>query len=235
MRIFDTDKSILENNIFGVDINEESVEIAKLSLWLRTARKDRTLSDLNSNIKCGNSLIDKQEIAGEKAFNWNNEFPEIMQNGGFDVVIGNPPYVASRSISESEKEFYYQNYKSAIYQINLYLLFFEKTINLTQSSGLCSMIIPNTWLVNRTLNLFREYVINNFSLLQIVDLTKTNVFQDAVVLPVIYVIKHGKTQNLSIREFSDFKFSEKNNLNITDLIRDNYLINVLFLKDVIWL
>ncbi len=235
MRIFDTDKSILENNIFGVDINEESVEITKLSLWLRTARKDRTLSDLNSNIKCGNSLIDKQEIAGEKAFNWNNEFPEIMQNGGFDVVIGNPPYVASRSISESEKEFYYQNYKSAIYQINLYLLFFEKTINLTQSSGLCSMIIPNTWLVNRTLNLFREYVINNFSLLQIVDLTKTNVFQDAVVLPVIYVIKHGKTQNLSIREFSDFKFSEKNNLNITDLIRDNYLINVLFLKDVIWL
>jgi type II restriction/modification system DNA methylase subunit YeeA len=56
MRIFDTDKSILENNIFGVDINEESVEIAKLSLWLRTARKDRILSDLNGNLKCGNSI-----------------------------------------------------------------------------------------------------------------------------------------------------------------------------------
>jgi tRNA1(Val) A37 N6-methylase TrmN6 len=225
MRMFDTDKSILENNIFGVDINEESVEIAKLSLWLRTARKDRTLSDLNNNIKCGNSLIDKQEIAGEKAFDWNIEFPDIMQNGGFDVVIGNPPYVVSRSISEIEKDFYYKNYKSAIYQINLYLLFFEKTITLTKSSGLCSMIIPNTWLVNRTLNSFREYIINNFSLLQIVDLTKTNVFQDAVVLPVIYVIKHGKTQNLSIREFADYKFYEKNNLNINDLIRDNYLIN----------
>jgi len=225
MRMFDTDKNILENNIFGVDINEESVEIAKLSLWLRTAKKDRKLSDLNNNIKCGNSLIDSKEIAGEKAFNWNVEFSEIMKNGGFDIVIGNPPYVVSRSISETEKNFYYQNYKSAVYQINLYLLFFEKTITLTKSNGLCSMIIPNTWLVNRTLNSFREYIINNYSLLQIVDLTKTNVFQDAVVLPVIYVIKHGKTQNLSIQEFSDFKFIEKNNLNINDLIRDNYLIN----------
>ena len=225
MRMFDIDKNILENNIFGVDINEESVEIAKLSLWLRTAKKDRKLSNLNNNIKCGNSLVDSIEIARDKAFNWNTEFAEIMQKGGFDIVIGNPPYVVSRSISEIEKNFYYQNYKSAVYQINLYLLFFEKTILLTKSNGLCSMIIPNTWLVNRTLNLFRDYIINNFSLLQIVDLTKINVFQDAVVLPVIYVIKHGKTQNLSIREFSDFKFIEKNNLNINDLIRDNYLIN----------
>jgi len=225
IRMFDTDKNILENNIFGVDLNEESVEIAKLSLWLRTAKKDRKLSDLNGNIKCGNSLIDDNDIAGEKALNWQTEFAEIMKNGGFDVVIGNPPYVVSRSISENEKEFYYKNYKCAIYQINLYLLFIEKTINLTNSNGICSMIIPNTWLVNRTLNSFREYIINNFSLLQIVDLTKTNVFLDAVVLPVVYVIKHGKTQNLSIIEYSDYKFLEKNNLNINDLIRDNYLIN----------
>jgi hypothetical protein len=78
MRLFDTDKNILENNIFGVDINEESVEIAKLSLWLRTAKKDRKLSDLNNNIKCGNSLIDNPEIAGDKAFNWHKEFPQIF-------------------------------------------------------------------------------------------------------------------------------------------------------------
>ncbi len=77
LRMFDTDKNILENNIFGVDINEESVEIAKLSLWLRTAKKDRKLSNLNNNIKCGNSLIDNPEIAGEKAFNWIKEFPQI--------------------------------------------------------------------------------------------------------------------------------------------------------------
>ncbi len=79
LRLFDTDKAILENNIYGVDINEESVEIAKLSLWLRTAQKGRQLSDLSGNIKCGNSLIDEPEIAGEKAFVWGKEFPQIFQ------------------------------------------------------------------------------------------------------------------------------------------------------------
>ncbi|MDO9275998.1 MAG: N-6 DNA methylase, partial [Lutibacter sp.] len=75
----DVEKSILENNLFGVDLNEESVEIAKLSLWLRTAQPNRKLNDLNNNIKCGNSLIDDPEIAGEKAFNWQQEFPQIFK------------------------------------------------------------------------------------------------------------------------------------------------------------
>ncbi len=73
------ENSILEKNIYGVDINEESVEIAKLSLWLRTAQKGRKLTTLSNNIKCGNSLIDDPEVAGEKAFNWYQEFPEIFR------------------------------------------------------------------------------------------------------------------------------------------------------------
>lgn len=76
----DVEQSILENNLFGVDINEESVEIAKLSLWLRTAQPNRKLNDLNSNIKCGNSLIDDVSVAGDKAFNWEQEFPQVFQN-----------------------------------------------------------------------------------------------------------------------------------------------------------
>ncbi len=79
LRLFDTEKSILENNLFGVDINEESVEIAKLSLWLRTAQKGRKLSVLSNNIKCGNSLIDDPKVAGDKAFDWNKEFPQIFR------------------------------------------------------------------------------------------------------------------------------------------------------------
>ena len=75
----DVEKSILENNLFGVDLNEESVEIAKLSLWLRTVQPNRKLNDLNQNIKCGNSLIDDVTIAGEKAFNWQKEFPQIFK------------------------------------------------------------------------------------------------------------------------------------------------------------
>lgn len=73
------ENSILENNLYGVDINEESVEIAKLSLWLRTAKPHRKLSSLNNNIKCGNSLIDDTKIAGEKAFCWEKEFPTVFR------------------------------------------------------------------------------------------------------------------------------------------------------------
>ena len=75
----DITTDILEKNIYGVDINEESVDIAKLSLWLRTAQKGRKLNTLSNNIKCGNSLIDDPEIAGEKAFNWQNKFPKIFR------------------------------------------------------------------------------------------------------------------------------------------------------------
>jgi hypothetical protein len=70
---------ILENNIFGVDINEESIEIAKLSLWLRTAQRGRKLTSLNNNIKCGNSLIDDFIVAGNKAFDWKKEFPNVFK------------------------------------------------------------------------------------------------------------------------------------------------------------
>lgn len=73
------ENSILENNLYGVDINEESVEIAKLSLWLRTAKPHRKLNSLNNNIKCGNSLIDDPAIAGDKAFCWEKEFPKIFR------------------------------------------------------------------------------------------------------------------------------------------------------------
>jgi len=87
LRLFDTEKSILENNLYGVDINQESVEIAKLSLWLRTAQKGRKLSNLNGNIKCGDSLIDDPEIAGGKAFNWAKEFPQVFGENIQETVI----------------------------------------------------------------------------------------------------------------------------------------------------
>ena len=79
MVLSDVEKGILENNLFGVDLNEESIEIAKLSLWLRTAQPNRKLNDLSNNIKCGNSLIDDPEVAGNKAFNWQKEFPQIFK------------------------------------------------------------------------------------------------------------------------------------------------------------
>ena len=143
----DTTKEILQNNIFGVDLNKESVEITKLSLWLKTADKNKTLASLENNIKCGNSLIDDPEIAGEMAFDWEKEFPEIFENGGFDIVVGNPPYVFARdNFSEIEKNYYIKNYVSSNYQINTYILFMEKSFKLLKNKGYASMIVPNSWL-----------------------------------------------------------------------------------------
>src|SRR5690554_4932490 len=112
----DVEKSILENNLFGVDLNEESVQIARLSLWLRTAQPNRKLNDLSDNIKCGNSLIDDVSVAGDSAFNWEKEFPQIFEKGGFDVIIGNPPYVRKQGLMEHYPEmcnFYENKYQSA--------------------------------------------------------------------------------------------------------------------------
>ncbi len=114
--LYDITKTILENNLYGVDINEEAVEIAKLSLWIRTAERGRKLSDLNNNIKCGNSLIDDPAVAGDKAFDWQEEFPEIMRDGGFDVIIGNPPYISNKKMHRENLQhfikFWNQKYES---------------------------------------------------------------------------------------------------------------------------
>ena len=106
MILSDIESGILEHNLYGVDINDEATEIAKLSLWLRTARKGRKLNSLNQHIKCGNSLIDDPAVAGDKAFNWQQEFPEVFAKGGFDVVIGNPPYVRVEFIEKDAVSYY---------------------------------------------------------------------------------------------------------------------------------
>ncbi|WP_425222206.1 Eco57I restriction-modification methylase domain-containing protein [Pseudomonas sp.] len=163
--------TILENNIFGVDINEESVELAKLSLWLRTAQPRRKLNDLSNNIKCGNSLVKCKSLAGEKAFDWESEFPAVFDKGGFDIVIGNPPYVFTRDkISEAEKGYYSANYLSAVYQVNTYLLFIEKTVHLLKNSGIYGLIVPNAWLMVYSGSGLRKFLLDTSKLNQIISL-----------------------------------------------------------------
>jgi hypothetical protein len=144
------ENSILEHNLFGVDINEESVEIAQLSLWLRTAKRNRKLNTLNQNIKCGNSLISDPAIAGSKAFDWQKEFPQVFEKGGFDVVIGNPPYVsaatqmANESMAIQRKGIIDSGKYMSLYQKwDLYIPFIELGIrHLCKDNGVCSMIVP---------------------------------------------------------------------------------------------
>ncbi len=205
----------MENNLYGVDINEESVEIAKLSLWLKTAKKGRKLTDLSKHIKCGNSLIDDPEIAGDKAFNWNKEFSEIMLNGGFDVVIGNPPYVFAReNISQIEKEYYSKNYNSALYQINTYLLFIEKSINLIKRNGVYGLIVPNAWLMVYSGIGLRKYILNNCKINQIINLEGYS-FEGVNVETIVILAEKERTNKNELDIFlskgKEFVFSHKRN------------------------
>ncbi|MCG8224614.1 TaqI-like C-terminal specificity domain-containing protein [Tenacibaculum finnmarkense] len=202
----DIENTILEKNIFGVDLNEESVEIAKLSLWLRTAQPRRKLNNLNSNIKCGNSLIDSKTVAGDKAFNWENEFPQIFENGGFDVVIGNPPYVLCQPSNTNEKTLsFYKKFEVASYKIDLFHLFFEKSINLIRENGKLGFITPNTFLTNKYIKPLRTFILETTFLEEVINYEDT-VFQDAGVdVATLILSKNNNKNNKEIKIYSSNK------------------------------
>ncbi len=189
------ENSILENNLFGVDINEESVEIAQLALWLRTAKPHRKLSTLNQNIKCGNSLISDPAVAGDKAFDWKKEFPQVFEKGGFDVVIGNPPYVNAMEIKKSytSEAFNYikKNYKTAKGTVDLYIYFFEKGLSLLKKDGVLAFITPNRYLSASYGAALRNFILERYSFYQLIDYSDKRVFEDASTYPVITMLQNS--------------------------------------------
>ncbi len=208
----DVENYILENNLFGVDINEESVEIAQLALWLRTAKPHRKLNSLNENIKCGNSLISDPAIAGDKAFNWQEQFPKVFENGGFDVVIGNPPYVNMVNIqNEKERKFYQNNYSTVKNKCDLYSIFTEKAQSLLKDKGLLGFIFPNSWMGTESFSKFREFLSKEVNVYQLVELPP-GVFEDAIVTTVLCFYINTKPEtinNIDIYTCIDKQFVKK--------------------------
>lgn len=166
----DVENSILENNLYGVDLNDESVEIARLSLWLRTAQKGRKLTTLSNNIKCGNSLIDDPDVAGDKSFNWQREFPAIFQSGGFDVVIGNPPYVDIKALDNTIVKYLFERFSSANNRVNLYSSFIERSVELLNNDRYFSFIIPSSLLTQESYKELRKILLIQTTLAGIVRL-----------------------------------------------------------------
>jgi type I restriction-modification system DNA methylase subunit len=213
LRLFDTDLQILENNIYGVDINEESVEIAKLSMWLRTAQTGRKLSDLSNNIKCGNSLIDDYNVAGDKAFNWEREFPKVFDKGGFDVVIGNPPYVRRTQLNDKIKVGLEKIYYSAFKQYDLYVLFNELALKITKSQGLIGYIQPNKFLSAEYGFKILNLIINNSNILKIYDVSLDKVFSEASVYPYIFIFeKTNYSKDIQDKLINIFDYCKDENL-----------------------
>ena len=189
----DVENSILEHNLYGVDINEESVEIAQLALWLRTAKPHRKLNSLNENIKCGNSLISDPAIAGDKAFNWQEQFPKVFEKGGFDVVIGNPPYVQLQSmgaISDAYAQCGFETYNKSA---DLYCLFTERGYNLLKPSGLQSFIMPNKWMLVSYGKELRKFM-SKTDLQQIINFGDVQFFDEATIYVCIFVTRKANEQ-----------------------------------------
>ncbi len=198
-------KRILLNNIYGVDIDPQAVEVTKLSLLLKVLEDEssetldkqlaflheRALPDLGNNIKCGNSLIgpdfydnqqvdmfDEEEMYRINAFDWKAEFPEIMKSGGFDAVIGNPPYGAQ--FSNGCLSYLRSQFETFVGRGESYVLFIEKGANLMKSVGMFGYIVPDTYLnLGFTQNL-RNFLLQNTKLREIVSLPGS-VFAESTV------------------------------------------------------
>ena len=204
----DVENSILENNLYGVDINEESVEIAQLALWLRTAKPHRKLNSLNENIKCGNSLISDPAIAGDKAFDWQKEFPKVFERGGFDVVIGNPPYVNIVNIlDERQRKYYQRTYKTVKNKSDLYSIFTEKSSELLKSNGLLGFIFSNSWMGTDSFSAFRSFLANDVKVTKLVKLP-TDVFAEATVTTILCFYTNKKPSINDVIELEEYTNNE---------------------------
>lgn len=223
MVLSDVEKSILENNLFGVDLNEESVEIAKLSLWLRTAQPNRKLNDLSGNIKCGNSLIDDNEVAGDKAFHWQEAFPQVFAKGGFDVIIGNPPYGAS--LNENEKKFIRENFKSMEGEFDTYIYFLENLFKYGKKGSNYGWIIPNNILNQKFGRKIREIILRETNIDKIVDFG-LGIFESAVVPTVILMYSKVENPDYNNLIFCNNNIIDKNfDVNSKFILQKDFLTN----------
>ncbi len=206
-------KRILLNNIYGVDIDPQAVEVTKLSLLLKVLEgessqtldvqfklfHERALPDLENNIKCGNSLIGPDFYQQQSlnlfnddarlrinAFDWNTEFKDIMTSGGFDAVIGNPPYGAT--FSKNEAIYFQDRYKVFSGVKDVYVCFIERSLSMLNTRGRHSFIVPSAWLggpeYTRLRNLFLQYQI------ELIILLPFDVFKDAYVDTTVFVISN---------------------------------------------
>ncbi len=202
--ILDLNKEILNNNLYGVDINEESIEITKLSLWLKTAERGKPLESLDSNFIAGNSL-GFDEPAPDSTFYWKDAFKEIFENGGFDVVLGNPPYVRMELLKDI-KPWLKKTYKVVSDRLDLFGYFFELGCNLLKIDGRLAYISSSTFLKTASGKELRKYLSGKTTIEKIIDFGELQVFEGVTTYPAILVVKNRKpnevykTQVLKLRE-----------------------------------
>jgi type I restriction-modification system DNA methylase subunit len=247
-------KRILLSNIFGVDIDANAVEVTKLSLLLKCMEgetdasirdqmsmfHERVLPDLDNNIKNGNSLVEtdiydsEMELGFEKQikpFNWKNAFPEIFKQNGFDVVIGNPPYVTLQLGKKQESQenrilSYYEGHypHSYEYKINLYALFIEKSVSLLNKQGLFSFIVPSTFYNTISFKPVRKFILESGSIKEMLDL-RYKVFEEAEIGgSAVFIFSKEKSKknirHITVASQDEFTSSPISDVDPNDLLSD---------------
>ena len=191
----DADVEIITRNLYGVDVNSESVEITKLSLWLKTAKKGRQLESLDETICWGNSLIEDSDFH-RRAFEWKSAFPEIFAAGGFDIVIGNPPYVRMELIKPL-KPYLETRYEVVADRADLYAYFFELGVRLLKPGGRLGYISSSTFFRTRAGEALRSYLTENAEIEAVVDFGDLQIFEGVTTYPAIVTLRrlNGHTSN----------------------------------------
>lgn len=229
-------KRILINNIFGVDIDSQAVEVTKLSLLLKVLEgengeaiskqyrflHERVLPDLGENIKCGNSLIGSDIYSGAQAklwddnerlrvnaFDWDKEFPEVMKAGGFDAVIGNPPYIRIQVMKEwapREVEFYKERYKSAESgNYDIYVVFVEKALSLLAKTGRLGFILPHKFFNAKYGEPLRGIISSGKHLSHVVHFGDQQVFDGATTYTCLMFLDKTNKEQFSVVKVSDLR------------------------------
>lgn len=187
---------ILQENLYGVDLDDQAVEVTRLNLMLRAAL-ERGKLPLLTHIQHGNSLVDDPAVAGENAFKWDERFPVVMDRGGFDVVIGNPPYVRQETLGAAFKDYAQARYQTYAGTADLYVYFIERSHHLLKSGGYFGMICSNKFMrANYGLSL-RRFLLKQTAIGSIVDFGELPVFQDAATFPVIIATQNQPIENQS--------------------------------------
>jgi len=198
--VSNTEDRILTDNLYGVDLDPQAVEITMLNLSLKAVKPRTKLPFMGDHIKCGNSLISgteeelrkyfKEEWNKEKPFDWPKEF-ELLNADGFDIVIGNPPHGAK--LSEEERDFFLEKYQVARGYKNTASLFIERAVRLIKEEGVIGLVIPKSLTFSQRWNVTRNYILQELQLLEIADISKA--FPD-VLLEQIILLCRKKTEKI---------------------------------------
>ena len=204
--LFDPDSEILSQNLYGVDVNAESIEITKLSLWLKTARRGKVLDSLDHTIRVGDSLIEDANFAYlEHGFNWHRAFPEVFADGGFDIVLGNPPYVRMERIKPM-KPYLERRFEVVSDRADLYCYFYERGLRLLKLGGRLGYISSSTFFKTGSGKPLRKYLLKNATLETVTDFGDLQVFEGVTTYPAIVTMRRKK--NVADNELRFWKLNK---------------------------